>query len=192
MSPNKTKLASLICITLLCFGLTGCSTLEYVPKYSVSASNIQTIQQNDVALSVDTFESAPLSKENCNPISIRGLNLHSPYEESFAKYVEEALKLELSLAEKYDPASDTKIKGLLLKNDLSTAGHGIVEMQFQVFKHGRLRYEKTFTATSRWRKAFAGYTAFSLALRQYSPLVNNLLEKLLNDKKFIAAITKEE
>ncbi len=85
---------------------------------------------------VGTFKSAPKSDRNADPISLRGSQLHSSTNDSYSAYLANALKQELSLAEKYSETSTTEVTGTLQKNDLNAAGfsqgEGEIEARFVV------------------------------------------------------------
>src|SRR5262245_1646717 len=94
---------------------TGCTLAA--PRYSPSLQNVQTLKNAGVsAAKVGTFATVA-SKSNANPISLRGSSLNSPYDNSYAKYLEEAVKQELSLAGKLAADTDIEISGALQKND---------------------------------------------------------------------------
>ena len=95
----------------------GCSLVA--PRYNASLQNVQKIKDVDgQALKMGEFTSTP-GPDNPKSISIRGSSLTSPYDGSFAKYLSEAIRQELSLAGKLSGDAQLEVSGALQKNDIS-------------------------------------------------------------------------
>lgn len=183
MLTYRIKAALLSCLVV---ATVGCA--NNVPKYQVSPKNIEQLKDSGVvSASVGKFDSDK-NPDNANPIRLRGNPFSSPYNDSYADYIEESLKLELALAKKYSPNADIVISGVLLKNDIDTAGSGIVEVKFQVKNKDSLKYEKVITSTLEWESSFFGAVAIPKAANQYPELVAKLLNQLYTDPNFIAAL----
>ena len=176
-------LSSVLCLTLLA---TGCT--NFAPKYEADRNNVKTLMGESFApVNVGNFTTTTQT-QNPTSITIRSISLFSPYR-SYANYLKEALKLELSLADKYDPQADVVVDGVLLKNDLNSAnGTGIIEATFSVLKQGKRVYTATILSTTEWPTSFLGAVAIPNGVKAYSPLVSSLLKKLYADKAFIAAL----
>lgn len=83
--------------------------------------NIETLKKaGSFHAKVGEFTSRP-GPENHNPISLRGSSMTSPYQNSYAAYISEALKQELELAGKLAPNADIELSGTLIKNDIDPA-----------------------------------------------------------------------
>ncbi len=165
---------------------TGCSLMA--PQYTGSIENVQKLKSGSLQpVKVGEFASTP-SKVNANPISIRGSMLASPYDASFGKYVAEALKIELSLANKNAATSDFELSGELLANDINAAGFstgtGNMEARFVVKKSGAIRYDQVKNITHEWPSSFVGAVAIPRATQEYSNLVQKLLAALYADPLF--------
>lgn len=94
----------------------GCSLMA--PQYSASMDNVQKLKDAGAyQVKVGRFDSSN-DPANANPISLRGSTVSSPYENSYATYLEEAIRQELALADKLTPDTDVEVSGLLLKNDM--------------------------------------------------------------------------
>ena len=185
---NK-KISVLSCLGLV-FLLSGCGT-NYIPKYEVNADNIDELRKHpNIEASVGSFSSNP--PELSKPLTIRAINkFASPYENSFAKYIEEALKLELNLADKYNPEATVKVSGVLIKQNLdSNSGTGQMEVTFNVVRKGKLVYEITVIGTHSFETSILGAIAIPNTAKAYPPLVSNVLNKLFKDKQFIQSISK--
>lgn len=165
---------------------TGCANVE---KYQADRDNVKTLMSESFApVNVGDFTTTDKT-ENPNSILIRTFTMRSPYKDSFAEYLKEALKLELSLADKYDPKAEVVVDGVLLKNNMSSVnGTAIIEATFSVVKQGKKVYTATILSTTEWQTSFIGDIAITNAMKAYSPLVSSLLKKLYADKDFIAAL----
>jgi hypothetical protein len=184
----NTKL--LLSLTLVVAVLsTGCTMVA--PTYSASLDNVQKIKSGDVqSAKVGTFESTK-DKGNPNPISIRGSSLNSPYEGSYAKYLAEALKQELTLAGKFSAGASIEITGVLNRNDIDAAmskGTGDIGARFVVKRDGAVRYDQVKTIRDEWESSFVGAVAIPRAQQRYPTMVQKLLAALYADDAFIQAL----
>jgi hypothetical protein len=125
-------------------------------------------------------------------IGLRGASMNSSVGADYAAYLADALKQELVLAGKLDPKSDLVIAGTLLKNDIAAGGistnSGEIEARFVVRSGGAVRYDAVKRADASWESSFAGAIAVPKAQQQYPQLVAQLLNKLMSDPQFIAAL----
>jgi hypothetical protein len=168
---------------------TGCSMVA--PKYSASIENVQKLKDGgNYAAKVGAFTSKS-DPANANPISMRGSTLASPYEESYANYLAEAIKSELVLAGKLAPGSDVEISGVLLKNDIDagmSVGTGDIQARFLVKRNGQVRYDQVKTTQNKWESSFAAAVALPRAVQEYPRMVQALLSELYTDKAFLQAL----
>ena len=175
-----------LCVSLM----SGCSLMA--PNYTASIENVQRLKEGgNFAAKVGKFESVP-DRGNANPISLRGSSLVSPYENSFAAYLAEAVKQELSLAGKLAPGTDVEVSGMLLKNDIDASGFsiatGIIQACFVVRKGDAVRYDQVKTLQNEWESSFAGAIAIPRAQQAYPGLVQRLLAALYADQAFLQAL----
>jgi len=130
-------------------------------------------------------------KDNANPISIRGSKFVSPYEGSYANYIAEAIKQELSIANKLDAKADTEGSGTLLKNNIDTSGINVgtadITARFIVEHNGQTLYDGVKAIHHEFPSSFAGAVAVPRARQEYSIAVQRLLASLYADQAFIAA-----
>lgn len=172
------------------FVTSGCSTKA--PLYSASMDNVQLLRDaGNVSAKVGKFDSIP-DPGNFNSISMRGSHMNSPYENSYALYLAEAIKQELSLAGKLKPDTDIEISGALLKNNINVSGFstgiGDIQARFIVKKGGQTRYDQVKTIHNEWESSFAGAVAIPRGQQQYPNLVQKLLAALYADHDFLAAL----
>jgi hypothetical protein len=127
-----------------------------------------------------------------NSIGLRGNPMNSPVGADYAAYLGEALKKELVLANRLDPKADIEIAGTLMKNDIAAAGittnSGEIEARFVVRSGGATRYDAVKRAEASWESSFVGAIAVPKAQQQYPVLIAQLLNKLLSDPQFTAAL----
>jgi len=185
---RRTVLLSLV--LLLAAATSGCSMMA--PQYSASIDNVQKLKDGGVMASkVGKFDSSP-DKANANPISLRGSSLVSPYDNSYAAYIVEAIKQELSLAGKLNSGADIEISGVLLKNDIDASGLGTasgdIAAKFIVKKSGIERYNQTKTIHHEWDSSILGAVAIPRAQQMYPQLVQKLLTALYTDQDFLQAL----
>lgn len=168
----------------------GCSMVA--PRYSASLENVQKIKAAATqAARVGTFESTQ-GKGNANPISLRGSSMASPYESSYAKYLAEALKQELSLAGKLTPDAVIEVSGALQQNDINIPavgpGNGDIAARFVVTRGGERKYDQVKSIHDTWDSSFVGAVAIPRAQERYPSMVQKLLAELYSDPAFIQAL----
>ncbi|SFC98096.1 hypothetical protein [Collimonas sp. OK412] len=170
--------------------MAGCSVMA--PPYSASITNVQKLKEAGTQMTkVGDFASSK-DQGNANPISIRGSSMKSPYQDSYSKYVEEAIKQELSLANRGAPNADVEVTGTLLKNDLDATGFskgsGDIEARFIVKKSGQILYDQVKSVHHEWPSSFVGAVAIPRAIEEYPTLVQKLLTSLYADQNFLDAL----
>ena len=168
----------------------GCSLVA--PRYNASLQNVQRIKDVDgQPLKVGEFTSTP-GPDNPKSISIRGSSLTSPYDGSFAKYLSEALRQELSLAGKLSGDAQIEVSGALQKNDISIPpvgnGRGDIAARFVLKRNSQVRYDQVKSVHDEWDSSFIGAVAIPRAQNEYPTLVQKLLAELYADPAFQAAL----
>ena len=184
------RIAQILLALAVSVVVSGCSHMA--PQYSPSIENVQRLKDadnNNAKVGEFTSSSDP---GNYNPIMLRGSKMLSPYKNSYAAYVAEAIKQELALAKKLSPNSDTEITGTLLKNDVGSTdmsvGFAEIHARFVVKRSGQVRYDQVKTVRHEFPSSFAGAIAIPRAIQEYPFAVQNLLAKLYQDPAFIAAL----
>ena len=170
--------------------LSGCAMTA--PKYTPSMDNVSTLtQMGDVKAKVGDFTAA-VTKESPATLSIRGSSLSSPVGGNYGAYVAEALRQELSLANKLVVGSDALVTGDLLKNELDASGFSTgtasISARFVVSKGGVSVYDAVKTVDNSWESSFVGATAIPAAVTGYHNTVQKLLAALYADPAFVKAI----
>ncbi|MGC4397941.1 hypothetical protein [Hydrogenophaga sp. T2] len=189
MRLPMTRLASLVLVLLVAL-LHGCAL--NAPAYSPDASGIERARNSGIRpAALGSFSVKP-GATGGNSIGLRGSPMTSPVGNDYAAYLAEALRVELQLAGKLDPASPLEISGQLLSNDIAAGGFstnsGHIEASFVVKRAGQTRYEAVKRAEATWDSSFVGAVAIPRAVQQYPVLVQQLIGKLWADPAFIAAL----
>jgi hypothetical protein len=184
------RLSIAICALMFALSLTACSTVA--PPYAPTLNNIATLKNADHAnTKVGAFASSP-GTGNANPISLRGTSMNSPYNGSYANYVAEAIKQELTLAGKYSTDARIEISGTLLSNDIDASGFSTgranIAARFVVKNNETVKFDKVKSVVHEWDSSFVGAIAIPAAIREYSATVNKLLAALYADTEFDAAV----
>ncbi|MDP9108945.1 MAG: hypothetical protein M3N23_07730 [Pseudomonadota bacterium] len=168
----------------------GCASVA--PAYSPSLENVQTLKNGGTApVKLGTFASTA-SSDNRETLSMRGSTLSSPYNNSYAGYLSEALKQELTLANRLAPSVGTEVSGTLLKNTVDasgfTTGSTDISARFVVKKGGQVSYDQVKSIHHEFPSSFAGAVAIPRAIQEYAFAVQKLLGQLYSDAGFTAAI----
>ena len=181
----------LLPIALLAVALTsGCSMVA--PRYTPSLENVQKLKDSGAQVTnVGAFESTT-TKENPKAISIRGSSLNSPYDGSYGNYLADALKQELSLANKLAPDAEIQVTGALQKNDINagsfSTASGDIAARFVVTRGGAVRYDQVKSIHDEWESSFVGAVAIPRAQQRYPVMVQKLLAALYADPTFLQAL----
>lgn len=143
----KRVLLTCLSFAVLIFA-SGCTMMA--PQYSASIENVQKLKDKGIGnVKVSDFQLDEKSMP-VNDFSLRGSSLKSPYDDSYAAYLAEAIKQELSLAGKLAPNSNTDISCLLIKNNIDASGFstgtGDIEARFIVKRDGTQRYNEKIAA----------------------------------------------
>lgn len=185
-------LVSLAAIAILL--LSGCSTIA--PQYTGSRENVEALQSVAAAkFSVGRFYDDQNSA-NHEKLNLRGLNtMSSAYGETYAGYVEQALRQDLMIANRFSSESTLMITGVLKKNNLDISdpfsnGKSICEVEFSVLQDKNAIYKKTLTQNHEWESSFVGAIAIPKAKEEYTVTVQKIINKLFKDQEFIDAMKK--
>lgn len=167
----------------------GCSVMA--PNYSASVDNVETLKKaGDFHARVGDFISLA-GEGNVNPVSLRGTKMASPYQNSYAAYVAEAIRQELILAQRLAPNAGVELSGTLLRNDVNAdigTGHAYMKMQLIVKRNDKVSYDRVMSVEHQWDSSFMGSVAIPRAIEEYPVLVRKMLALLYADKDFINAI----
>jgi len=166
--------------------LTGCAM--NAPHYAPSIDNVESIKRiGNFTAKVGQVE-APVTPATPATLSIRGSSMASPNPPSYGAYVAEALKQELSMANKLKTDAGTEISGTLVKNDIDASGFSTgtatISARFVVNKDGKVVFERVKSVDHKWDSSFVGAVAIPNALIGYRDTVQKLLAALYADPDF--------
>lgn len=189
---NNYKRQYCFCALILSFSImTGCASVA--PVYVAKNENIRVLQSKPGAkIGAGDILIKKENADRLNQLTIRGGGYTSPYQDSFANYLKEALIIELRAAGRWDPSSTIKISGELLENDLDGSGMNTgtarVGARFIIDHSGVTAYNKVLTADHSWESSFMGAIAIPKARENYVATVQKLLGMLFSDAEFLDAI----
>jgi hypothetical protein len=178
----------LIVLILVIGVLEGCTTVA--PQYQPSFDNVQKLKES--GNSVASVGVVTAGSDKVNSLTIRGGSFQSPYDGSYAQYVQEALQQELYDAERFSKDAEVQVSGVLVSNEIDAAGFSIgtadIEAKFVVRKVDDVRYEKVHKAHHEWPSSFVGAIAIPKAVQEYMVVVQKLLGSLYADPAFHEAL----
>lgn len=161
------------------------------PPYDASIQNVSTLKRTtQLPVRLGEFQ-VEAGAKGATSISLRADSMTSPVGTNYAAYLADALKQELDMAKRLDPASTLEVSGSLLGTDMTvgmSTGSGFVEARFVVKKDGQLRYEKTKRGDASWSSSFMAAIAVPAAQKNYPVVVQHLLEALYGDVDFQNAL----
>lgn len=171
--------------------LTGCAMPMGAPQASID--NTAKLRAAGTArASLGSFTLAPGQAADMDKgVSLRGSQVQSPYNGSFAQYLKETLRVELDAAGLLDPASQTVISGTLTESDADAAiGQGTAKLgaRFVVTQGQTVKYDRTLRTDASWESSFVGAVAIPLAAGQYQGLYRKLAGQLFDDPAFLQAL----
>jgi hypothetical protein len=161
----------------------GCS--NKVATYANSPQNVRAVKElaasekTMVAVAPFTAQNEGESKVMCRIATPVG----TPDGITFAKYIEDALILELEIGNMYDPKSNTKITAYLEK----VYGSTVIFNAYWEFKAKVSSSNgKSFDVESKYdyESSYLASSACSEMQRSYMPAVQQLVNKIITDPKF--------
>lgn len=176
-----------ISIIFLSLILSACTMMA--PPYQASVQNTQSLKHAGIKpLAVGTIE----DDKKVNDLSLRGSSLKSPFAESYGKYIENALKSELTQAKLYSEISDIEIRGKLITNDVDVSGfsvgNGEISVEFTVSNNGQVVFQKLIEIKHEWESSFMGGIAIPNGANNYPVMLQMLISKLISDPEFLSVL----
>jgi hypothetical protein len=193
MTPSLIRKLGLALAAAVALQLTGCATPMGAPQASID--NTTKLRAAGIApASLGSFTLAPGKTAGMDQgVSLRGTKVHSPYNDSFAQYMKETLRVELDAAGLLDPASQAVISGTLTESDADAAiGTGTAKLgaRFVVTRGQAVAYDRTLQADASWESSFVGAVAIPMAAGQYQGLYRKLAGQLFEDPEFRKALAR--
>lgn len=193
MKRSPFRLFALFTAALIAVQLTGCATPMGAPQASID--NTTKLRGAGLApANLGSFTLAPGQSPSVDQgVGLRGSKVHSPYNDSFAQYLKETLRVELDAAGLLNASSPTVISGTLTESDADAAiGTGTAKLgaRFVVTRGQTVAYDRTLRADASWESSFVGAVAIPLAAGQYQGLYRKLAGQLFEDPEFRKALVQ--
>jgi hypothetical protein len=162
------------------------------PLYQSSFDNTLVLKRVSGKAKVGEFTVPEDQRAAINKISLRADSMTSPYNDSYAEYLREALKQELREAGRLDENADLEVNGVLLKNSVDAwdfkVGTARLSARFVVRKGTAVRYDNIVSVDHQWPSSFPAMIAVPTARDNYPLAVQKLIKQLLADPRFTAVL----
>jgi len=164
----------------------GCTATK-VSRYGAVYSNVQELKKQNTKINVNTFT----AEDSKSSIMCRMKGpIETPNQETFEKYIENALIEELRMADIYSKDAKIVLDGHLKEMSTSTAlGLSYWEFTLKVSSNNG----KSFTLTSKkeFESSFSAENACNDMTRAFRPAVEKLITDIIMNDEFKRLITKE-
>ncbi len=185
---KKIIIAALYALILM---ITGCTIMA--PSYTPDYSSLDALKRRNVSkVAIGPVEPKDPNAK-VNNITLRGSTLASP-SGTYAQYLEDAIKSDLSDANLLDQNSLFSLSAFLINNDINIAGfgtgYGTIEARFSINRNGTALFDKIIAVGTEFESSFAGAVAIPKGQNEYPNLVRALLKKLYIDEEFINVLQR--
>jgi hypothetical protein len=173
--------------------LAGCIHAP-VDEMGPSFETVKLIRSNSIpSVTLGSFTVSPGQAAFAKRINIRGSSMGPPKGADFAAFLKQTLETQLVAAGKYDAASPVSISAEMTKNragENMSKGSAQIAATFTVTHGADIRFSRTYEVENLWKSEFIGAIAIPEAFRQYNELYGQLVQKVLADPEFIAALAR--
>lgn len=179
----KSLLKASLGVATAAFLFTGCGIKT--SEYNVSADNNVKLRNLDAKIAVGSFTAK--NEGEASVLCRLAETITTPQDESFAKYIENALVSELKMAGIYDQNADVKIKGHVQKvYGSSMLGNAYWEIVIDISSSNG----KSFTVTTKreYGSAFLAYTACNNMGSSFEPTIKQLISDIISHPEFRSLI----
>lgn len=163
--------------------MNGCA--NKVHDYSVSTENmisLKSVAQSTKSINIGNFTDS--NKDERSVMCRLATPIGTPQDETFASYIQNALKKELLVSNMYNPSSSTIITANL--NDIygsTTLGNAYWSFDITMKSTNGTSY--TVKSKYDYESSFSAYSACSEMQRSYTLAVQKLIGEIINNPKFI-------
>ena len=170
--------------------LAGCAEAP-LPEPQATVGAVQALRMADGGkLNVGAFTPGPGAPRAMDQtITVRAATQSAP-EKSFARYLADTIRAQLTAAGRFDPAAALTISGVVTDAHVDSSlpkGHGRLAARFTLTREGAVVFDKTLEVESTWDSNFVGAVAIPEAINNYIGLYPQLATKLFADPDFVAA-----
>jgi hypothetical protein len=149
----------------------------------------------NIKIGVSTFTDSN-NADNKKQLSMRGNTVNSPYGQSYASYIENAIRTDLILAGRNSNDPDMRIAGVVIKNDVDASGinigTGISEVEITFSNKSKVLLKKRFSQDHQWESSFVGAVAIPRAINEYGVMIEKLINRIFSDSEFMKAARESE
>lgn len=182
--PKAMRLPSWAWVFLLALSLAGCAsnTIPYLATRENVAA-LQALPRGQVALGQFTAQNPGL-----NEVAIRAVSYHSPFHDSYAEFLKEALRTELETAGRYAAGAPIVISGELQTNTLDGSvgtGHAHISARITIRRGNDTVYDKIVRGDNEWPSPFVGAVGIPRAAQQYDATWEAMIASLIADPDFV-------
>jgi len=171
--------------------ISACSmnTVQYQPDFNL-VNDMKDSEMQEMSVGKISSQNSEVNK-----VSIRGSSMVSTFNNSYAEYLEVALREQLQQAGLYNASSTISIVGELLTNQINAMSFSIgtadISAKFKVLNSGNVIFDKVVTIRHQWDSSFVGAIAIPNAQNNYPIAVQKLISKLMSDRDFISAVQRK-
>lgn len=171
--------------------LAGC--VQHLPPPGASVDQVMALRASPiVAVEVDPFRASGSAARKDSGFGVRDVVIKPPKGQRWSGWLRDGLAAQFDAIGKLDPASPVHIQGELTANEGGENfddGKAMLSARFRVIRDGRVRFDVVKTVRSEWNSSVIGLIAYMEAERHYGGLYAQLLDQLIADPRFRAAIT---
>lgn len=171
--------------------MTGCAATPIEPPQTSVAAVRAIIAANIQPMKIGPFVAAKSDMTNDREIRLRAAGIKPPNGSTFSSYMGELVTEQFRIVGKYDPGSSLELSGTMVENRANPAigqASGTLAFEFVLTRHGELVFRKILRVDQRWDSSLIGALAIPEAEMQYTALYPKLIEMLMQDPEFQAAI----
>ncbi len=170
--------------------LGGC--VQHLPPPGASVDQVIALRASPIAsVAVYPFRATGTAATQDSGFGVRDVVIKPPKGQRWSGWLRDALAAQFDAIGKLDPASTVRIDGELVANaggEDFADGNARLSARFRVVRDGVVRYDRVKSVRSDWNSSVLGVIAYMEAERHYSGLYARLLDELIADPAFRAAI----
>ena len=170
--------------------LTAC--VQHLPEPGASVDQVMALRSSPIAaVTVEPFSASGRAATRDTGFGVRDVVIKPPKGQRWSGWLRDGIAAQFEAVGKLDPASPIHIQGELVANEGGENfddGKARLGARFKVVRDGIVRYDKVTTVRSDWNSSVIGVIAYMEAERAYSGLYAQLINTLIADAEFRAAI----
>ncbi len=178
---------------LLAASLNGCihGPVDEIGPSFETVKLVRSANFQPVALA--NFTVSPSQAAFSKRINIRGSTMGPPKGADFAAFLKQTFETQLTAAGRFDATAPISISAEMTKNravENMSKGSAQIAATFTVMRGEEKRFSRSYEVENLWKSEFIGALAIPEAFRQYNELYGQLIQKVLSDPEFTAALAR--